>query len=90
LGVGGRQGELPERQAEAPRELLSDPERVVARQHERDPAGRLLIQRIGTPPISEPLARSVSSSERGCSRRKQSSSRSMSSARREVRTATGI
>ena len=39
--VGRGQRELPQRQAEAPRQLLADPERVLARQHQRDPARRL-------------------------------------------------
>ena len=41
VGVGGGQRELPRRQPEAPLHLLPDPQRVLARQHQRDPARRL-------------------------------------------------
>ncbi len=39
--VGGRERELPGRQAEAPGELLRHPERIIGRQHRRDAPGRL-------------------------------------------------
>ncbi len=43
--VGGRERELPAREAEPARELLPHPERVLARQHERDPAVDALAHR---------------------------------------------
>jgi hypothetical protein len=43
--VRRRQCELPARQAEAPAHLPANPERVLARQHQRDPARRLLADR---------------------------------------------
>ena len=43
--VGRRQRELPAREPEAARQLLADPERVLAREHQRDPAGGLLGDR---------------------------------------------
>ena len=43
--VGGGERELPARQAEAARELGADPERVLGRKHDRDPAGGLLGDR---------------------------------------------
>ena len=38
VGVGGAEREQPARQAEAPRQLLADPDRVLGRQHHRDAA----------------------------------------------------
>jgi hypothetical protein len=43
--VGRRQRELPPREAEAAAELAPDPERVLARQHQRDPVLGLLGNR---------------------------------------------
>ena len=43
--IGGGERELPARQPEAPRELVADGECVLAREHERDPAPRLLLDR---------------------------------------------
>jgi hypothetical protein len=40
-----RERELPAREAEAPRQLAPDPDRVLARKHQRDPAARLLGER---------------------------------------------
>ena len=43
--VGGRERELPARQPEAPRQLVADSDCVLAREHERDPAARLFLDR---------------------------------------------
>ena len=40
--IGRRQRELPARRAEAAGQLLPDPDRVLAREHQRDPARELL------------------------------------------------
>ena len=45
VGVGGRERELPVAAAEAAGQLLADHDRVLARQHRRDPAGRALADR---------------------------------------------
>ncbi len=45
VGVGRGQRELPPGKSEAARELLAHPEGVLARKHERDPAGGLLRDR---------------------------------------------
>ena len=42
VGVGRGQRELPAGEAEAPRHLLADPDRVLGREHERRPAPHLL------------------------------------------------
>ena len=45
VGVGCGERELPPGKSEPPRELLADPKGVLARKHERDPAGGLLCDR---------------------------------------------
>jgi len=44
--VGRRQGELPARDTEAARQLLPHPQRVLAREHQGDPARELLRHRL--------------------------------------------
>ena len=45
IRVGRRQRELPAREAEAARQLAPDPERILAREHQRDPLAGLLGDR---------------------------------------------
>ena len=47
VGVGGGERELPDRQAEAARELLGAGDRVLGRQHERRALAHLVADRLG-------------------------------------------